>query len=97
MTELKFPFTVICMDDKRRPVEIPPEKWVKEGRSYTALKAKPVMGGKAGFVLKEITLDESNYPYDCINVERFGIPSTDNAESEEAVNELIQESLLEEV
>ena len=48
-----------------------------------------------GFVLEEIALDKSCFPYDSFGTHRFGVPH--EAEASEAVEELIKESQLEPV
>ena len=37
---LIYPFTATCIDDKKRPIEIPADKWVKEGEPYTIIGSK---------------------------------------------------------
>lgn len=96
--ELNFPFEVICIDASRRPQEIPPHKWLTHKKKYTAIGAKPTMKpGKFGFVLQEIDLDESCFPYDCFAIERFGVPIEDYLKADEAVQELMEQVELEPV
>jgi len=88
--EIQLPLTVICMDDKRKPVEIPSELWVQEGKPYTAIGLRPTLNGKQGFILKELPLTKANFPYDCFSIHRFGVPFEEvNNEAEEALNELL--------
>ena len=65
---------VICIDDQDRPDEIPVEKWVKKGQQYHVIHlfyCHPQQTN--GVVLKEIKLDDSNYPYESFKFARFAI------------------------
>lgn len=94
---IKPPFEAICIDDANRPPEIPVEKWVVKGRRYTVSKVmKSKSDGGYGFVIDELGLDDSNYPYNSIAIRRFGIPmdqltSEEEKEAEEAVKKLTEE------
>lgn len=95
-TELKFPMSVICINANNKPIEIPQNKWLIEQKTYTAIAIVPTLvPGKFGFVLEEIKLDESCYPYKSFSIERFGIPVDDLAQADEAVKELMKEIELE--
>jgi len=72
--KLSVPFTAICIDDERRPVEIKPEKWVKKNRPYTVIGIGRTIDGSIGFQLKEIVLGKESYPFDCFAPIRFAIP-----------------------
>lgn len=67
---------IICINDINRPKQIPIEKWVKKGNAYTLLGVVElnVQIGKLGFILAEIELDESCFPYFYFDSERFAIP-----------------------
>jgi len=99
--ELSVPFTAICMDDKRKPNEIPKEKWLKEGEAYTVIGVAPSLDGTLGFKLKEITLGKESFPYGCFGSVRFGIPIQDKSKTlEEELSDLgikVQELELEKV
>lgn len=64
---------VICINDKNKPKQIPDEKWIKEGETYTVIFATPlsIQKNKLGYSLKEIQLDESCHPYHYFDSERF--------------------------
>ena len=95
--ELTPPFTVICINDKNRPPEIPSSKWLSKGNEYTVIEVGKTLDNQPGFKLKEIQLDKSNFPYDCFSIHRFGIPQENLSEADEAVQELLEESLSEQV
>lgn len=86
------PFEVVCIDDKNRPQEIPPTKWIKEGQKYTVIEIGRTLDSKPGFKLEEIQLGKDTFPYDCFSVHRFGIPVKENSEADEAVAELLKET-----
>lgn len=99
MKELKPPFEVVCIDDKRRPQEIPQELWVKEGEKYNVKKVIRTMDNQLGFVLEEIELGEDTFPYDAFSPVRFGLTTNykdeEEKEAEEAVKDLIKETTAE--
>ena len=70
--------TIICLDDKNRPNEIPISKWIKEGQEYTPDKLMKcnVQGGILGISLKEIDLSDCA-PYLYFRITRFGFPVSD--------------------
>lgn len=74
---------VLCISDSQRPKEIPESKWVKRGEKYTVDKLMrmnhPKSGqvGVLGITLKEIKLDETNYPYKYFLLHRFKPLDTD--------------------
>lgn len=80
---------VICINDKNKPKQIPDEKWIKEGETYTVTFATPlsIQKNKLGYSLKEIQLDESCYPYHYFDSERFAEASfLDKIKIEEEVD-----------
>lgn len=64
---------VVCINDKNRPKRIPPEKWIKEGETYTVIGATKmnIQLNKIGLKLKEIELDHSCFPYEYFDADRF--------------------------
>lgn len=68
-------FRVICINDKARPDGIPSSRWPKEGEFYTVTSIAKLLiqGGKLGFKLAEINIDDC-FPYQYFSAERFGIP-----------------------
>jgi hypothetical protein len=62
----------ICIDDSKKPKEIPPEKWVKEGQEYHVIYTVTVLPQKQlAFHLHEISLDECCLPYEYFLAHRF--------------------------
>ena len=82
---------VICINDLDKPVQIPQNKWAKKGEVYTVIYASnmTVQVNKLGFVLKEITLDESCFPYEYFDAERFAVVEANK--SKVASKELLAE------
>jgi len=64
---------VICIDDSKKPNQIPQEKWIKKGQIYTILSVTQmsIQRGKLGFKLVEIELDNSCFPYEYFSADRF--------------------------
>ena len=83
---------VICIDDKRRPSEIPLEKWPKKGNAYTVIKAVKmgIQANKIGFHLEEISLDGC-FPYEYYDSIRF-LPEDMVNQEDVAVN-IVEEDL----
>ena len=77
-----------CINDKNRPAEIPPNKWLKKGNTYTVIYTVTVLPQKQlAFHLQEIELDESNMPYEYFLANRFAFA----AEDLDALMELIKD------
>jgi|Laugrespbdmm15sn_2_1035079.scaffolds.fasta_scaffold21433_3 TATA-binding protein-associated factor Taf7 len=89
-------FKVICVDDTKQPALIPPEKRVKKDQHYTVIQIvnMPLMKGELGFELEEINLKGCNIPYEYWRSSRFRpLELNENEEAEEAVEELLKETL----
>ena len=72
-----LPLKLICIDDKNKPDEIPKEKWIKYGETYTLINVQFLdVENTMGFELNEITLDKSCFPYHYFTPDRF-IPKDD--------------------
>ncbi len=67
--------TVICINDKSKPAEIPNSQWIKKDEEYTVIELVKcnVQGGLLGYKLAEISLSGCE-PYTCYAVSRFRIP-----------------------
>jgi hypothetical protein len=77
-----------CINDKNRPKEIPPNKWIKKGNKYTVIYTLTVLPQRQlAFHLQEIELDESNMPYEYFLANRFAFA----AEDLDALMELIRD------
>ena len=62
----------MCINDANRPKEIPQNKWVKKNEIYTLISVQNLLSSDSfGFVLDEIVLDESCFPYHYFNPDRF--------------------------
>ena len=73
-TIINIPFTAIALDVSRKPIEIPQDKWLVLGQTYTIIGVGRSLDGKLGFKLKEIILGKESEPFNCFNTIRFGIP-----------------------
>jgi hypothetical protein len=97
MDQIKPPFNVVCINDKNRPKEIPVEKWITFGETYTVIKVGRTLDNQIGFVLKERELGEDTFPYDLFSDKRFavkvGLVDTAEETAEEVVDDLIVEVL----
>lgn len=75
-----------CIDDSKRPAEIPSSKWIKKSKKYHIVYTSTVMPQKLlGVWLSEIDLDESCAPYEFFLASRFAF-TKDNLDK---LNELI--------
>lgn len=88
-------FRVICVDDTKQPAMIPPEKRVVKDKKYTvtSIVNMPLMKGELGFELAEIDLKGCNLPYEYWRSSRFRPLTLDEEQAEEAVEELLKETL----
>lgn len=68
----------ICVDDKGKPLEIPQEKWVKEGEKYhiTHIFVMIQQGKIKGCELAEFDISDC-LPYNCYRLSRFAIKAED--------------------
>jgi hypothetical protein len=83
---------VICIDDSRKPKQIPQEKWIRKGQIYTVIGAShlSIQKNKIGLKLKEIELDQSCFPYEYFDANRFKPTELAEALSKEEVFEMEQ-------
>jgi hypothetical protein len=66
--------TVICINDLNKPIEIPNSKWIKKNNIYTVIEVQRLLSSnQIGYVLEEIILDESCFPYHYFLATRFAI------------------------
>ena len=62
----------ICINDEKRPKEIPVNKWVKRDEKYQVIYTVTVLPQKQlAFHLAEISLDECCLPYEYFLAHRF--------------------------
>jgi hypothetical protein len=83
---------VICIRDLDKPAKIPQNEWIKEGTIYTVTETVKmgIQAGKFGYLLKEVSLSKSSFPYEYYDADRFGIlvdQSLENAVEEELIEE----------
>jgi hypothetical protein len=70
---------LICLDDTKKPKEIPQEKWIVRGEEYVAIwvTLHATQKNMKGVQLAEIMLDESCDPYNAFKLSRFAIHEDD--------------------
>ena len=69
---MSLPMKIMCINDANRPQEIPQNKWVKKNEIYTLIGVQNLLSSDSfGFLLDEIVLDESCFPYHYFNPDRF--------------------------
>jgi hypothetical protein len=69
---MSLPMKILCINDANKPAEIPASKWVKKDQVYTLIEVQNLLSSQSfGFVLAEINLDESCFPYHYFNPDRF--------------------------
>lgn len=68
---------VVCLNDKNRPKQIPPDKWIKAGNIYTVIETTlmNIQRNKVGLKLAEIELGQSCFPYEYFDADRFRVAS----------------------
>jgi hypothetical protein len=66
---------VICNDDSKRPKQVPEHKWLKKDKLYTVIDIVKlnIQVGAVGYKLEEIELDQSCFPYEYFNSNRFSL------------------------
>lgn len=81
--------TLICINDKNRPKQIPADKWIKEGESYTVVSVTlmNVQRNKLGLKLAEIELGQSCFPYEYFDADRFAVPAEEKVLKQELVEQ----------
>ncbi len=64
--------TVVCINDKGKPAEIPNSQWIKKDEKYTVIELVKcnAQGGLLGYKLAEISLEDC-VPYICFAANRF--------------------------
>lgn len=68
----------LCVDDSFKPNEIPNNKWIKKGESYTVIYTVTVLPQRElAFQLQEIELTEKEYPYEYFLSSRFAFKKED--------------------
>ena len=73
---------VECINDSNRPKQVPVEKWIVKGNIYTVIATTHMnlQRNKIGLKLQEIELDQSCFPYEYFDADRFRIVSEQKAE-----------------
>lgn len=94
---METPFSVICINARNKPNDIPTSKWVTEGKVYTVIEVRKllVQNGALGYKLEEVSLDGCA-PYDFYAAIRFGIILNPEVLLEIRANELLKEAVEEE-
>lgn len=76
---------IVCINSANKPAKIPMEEWVKEGETYTLIGVVKMglQSDKLGYLLKEVKLSKSSFPYEYYDSNRFK-PATEVEVFEEA-------------
>lgn len=62
----------ICINDSKKPKQIPKSKWIKEGEVYHVIYTIwSITSNKVGVYLHEVSLDEECLPYEYFSIDRF--------------------------
>ena len=80
---------VICIDNSKKPKNVPVKEWVQEGDTYTVTRIVRMGLQKDiyGFLLKEVQLSSRSFPYELYDSSRFlPISILSNMKEEEKVN-----------
>ena len=89
---------VICIDNSKKPKNVPVEEWVQEGDAYTVTRIvrMGLQKDTYGYLLKEVQLSSRSFPYELYDATRFlpiDLLSMIKEEKEEEVT--IEEAYLE--
>jgi hypothetical protein len=80
---------VICINDGNRPKQVPAEKWIVKGQTYTVIGTTQMnlQRNKIGLKLKEIELDHSCFPYEYFDADRFKMAQPEISVAKQEVEE----------
>ena len=89
---------VICIDNSKKPKNVPVEEWVQEGDAYTVTRIvrMGLQKDTYGYLLKEVQLSSRSFPYELYDATRFlpiELLSEIKEEKKEEIN--IEEAYLE--
>ena len=64
---------VICIDNSKKPKNVPVEEWVQEGDTYTVTRIvrMGLQKDTYGYLLKEVQLSSRSFPYELYDATRF--------------------------
>jgi hypothetical protein len=64
---------VICIDSNNKPKKVPDNEWIIEGETYTVTRIirMGLQPDTYGFLLKEVQLSSSSFPYEYYSADRF--------------------------
>jgi len=80
---------VECINDGNKPKQVPTEKWIVKGQIYTviATTSMNLQRNKIGLKLKEIELDQSCFPYEYFDADRFKIVQPEISVAKQEIEE----------
>ena len=68
----------VCIDDSKKPKEIPDHKWIKKDEYYHVIYSVIVLPqGELAFLLSEIQLTDNELPYEYFLAKRFAFKQKD--------------------
>jgi hypothetical protein len=81
---------VECINDGNKPKQVPTEKWIVKGQIYTVIATTQMnlQRNKIGLKLKEIELDQSCFPYEYFDADRFKMVQVQNTLAKQEFEEL---------
>lgn len=87
-------FQVVCIDDSRKPSEVPASSWIERQEIYTVTMVSRMakQGMILGFKLAEVSMPEG-CKYQHYMADRFRPATEEDFEAIEAVKKLMEESL----
>ena len=89
-------YRVVCINDKKKPSEIPSSSWIEEGEVYTVTKVVKMAKQRMtlAYLLAEVSFPEDS-KYECYVASRFRPYTDDDAKAEAAVEELLMGEFME--
>jgi len=91
-------FRVVAVDVSGKPNDIPLNKWIVKDDVYTVIQMDHlnIQNRLLGFKLKEINIDDC-FPYQYFSANRFRVFSEDDQKAMDAVEELLNDTLVKEL
>jgi hypothetical protein len=89
-------FKVVCINDKRKPSGVPQSSWIKEGDAYTVVGVSKMKRQRdtVGYKLAEVQMP-ADCEYQFYTASRFREQNEDDLMAEKAVEELLNQELVE--
>lgn len=94
-TKAKKYMKVVCINDSKKPAEVPASSWIEKGETYTVIHSANMAMQRmtVGYKLKEVSMPEDS-EYEYYVASRFRPYTEDDAMADEAFEELMNEDLV---